>query len=49
MIETVEGELVAGDARVAIVAARFNEFITRHLLEGALFGVAAAQFSTDSN
>lgn len=34
--EELEGELVAGDARIAIVVARFNEFITRHLLDGAV-------------
>ncbi len=32
----VEGSLVAGDARFAIVASRFNAFITEKLLEGAL-------------
>ena len=32
----IEGSLVASEARFAIVAGRFNEFITRPLLEGAL-------------
>lgn len=36
MVETVEGELVVGDAKIAIVVARFNEFITQHLLDGAV-------------
>ena len=34
--EVLEGELAAGDARVAITVARFNEFITTHLLDGAV-------------
>ncbi len=36
MPNVIEGSLVASDARFAIVAGRFNEFITRPLLEGAL-------------
>ena len=32
----VEGRLVPGDHRVAIVAARFNEYIVDRLLEGAV-------------
>ncbi|MEX0886875.1 MAG: 6,7-dimethyl-8-ribityllumazine synthase [Phycisphaeraceae bacterium] len=32
----IEGELTAGDARVAIVVARFNAFITQHLLDAAV-------------
>jgi 6,7-dimethyl-8-ribityllumazine synthase len=35
-MKTIEGSLVAGKARVAIVAARFNEFITSKLVGGAL-------------
>lgn len=35
-MKTIEGKLVAGKARVAIVAARFNEFITSKLVGGAL-------------
>ena len=31
----IEGNLVARDARVAIVVSRFNSFITEHLLSGA--------------
>lgn len=30
------GSLIPGDHRIAIVVARFNEFITEHLLAGAL-------------
>jgi 6,7-dimethyl-8-ribityllumazine synthase len=30
------GSLIPGDHRVALVVARFNEFITEHLLRGAL-------------
>ena len=36
MPHTLEGHLVAGDARFAIVASRFNAFITEKLLGGAL-------------
>jgi 6,7-dimethyl-8-ribityllumazine synthase len=36
---TYEGRLDAAGLRVAIVASRFNETITRHLLEGALSGL----------
>jgi 6,7-dimethyl-8-ribityllumazine synthase len=36
MPHVIEGSLVARDARFAIVASRFNEFITRALLDGAL-------------
>lgn len=34
--EQLEGQLVAGDARIAIVVARFNELITHHMLYGAI-------------
>ena len=36
MYSTIEGNLVAGDGRIAIVVSRFNSFITEKLLEGAL-------------
>ncbi len=36
---TFEGTLVGTGLRVAIVVSRFNEFITRQLLEGALDGL----------
>ncbi len=35
-IKTVEGELVLRDARIAIVAARFNDFIVDRLVAGAV-------------
>ncbi len=34
-MKTIEGKLVAGDMRVGIVAARFNEFIVSKLIGGA--------------
>jgi 6,7-dimethyl-8-ribityllumazine synthase len=36
MPNTFEGHLSAADARFAVVASRFNDFITRALLDGAL-------------
>ncbi len=37
MSETIQGQLVADEGvRIAVVVARFNEFITKHLLEGAV-------------
>ena len=36
----IEGNLVAGDARFAIVVSRFNAFITESLLDGALDALA---------
>lgn len=46
MAEIYQGELTAPEGRFAIVVARFNEFVTKSLLEGALdtlerHGVAA--------
>ena len=35
-IKTTEGDLVVRDARFAIVASRFNEFIVESLIQGAL-------------
>lgn len=35
-IKTVEGDLAVRDARFAIVASRFNDFIVESLLKGAL-------------
>ncbi len=35
-MQVLEGKLVSQDIRVAIVAARFNEFITSKLVSGAL-------------
>ncbi|HJH62438.1 MAG TPA: 6,7-dimethyl-8-ribityllumazine synthase [Firmicutes bacterium] len=38
-MKTYSGSLVANGARIAIVAARFNEFITAKLLDGAMDGL----------
>lgn len=35
-IRTLEGDLVARDMRIAIVAARFNEFVVESLIKGAV-------------
>jgi 6,7-dimethyl-8-ribityllumazine synthase len=35
-IKTTEGDVIVRDARYAIVAARFNEFIVESLIKGAL-------------
>jgi len=35
-IKTTEGDLIARDMRVTIVAARFNEFIVESLIKGAV-------------
>ena len=35
-IETIEGQLFAGDLKIAIVAARFNDFIVDRLIGGAI-------------
>jgi 6,7-dimethyl-8-ribityllumazine synthase len=36
MYKTISGDLVVTDIRVAIVVSRFNEFINKKLLEGAI-------------
>lgn len=36
MVKIVEGSLMAKDRQFAIVASRFNDFITKQLLEGCL-------------
>lgn len=36
MVQVIEGRLLAGDDRYAIVVSRFNELVTKRLLEGAL-------------
>ncbi|MCR5755370.1 MAG: 6,7-dimethyl-8-ribityllumazine synthase [Acetatifactor sp.] len=38
-MRTFEGKLVAENMKVAVVAARFNEFITAKLLSGAMDGL----------
>lgn len=35
-----EGNIVAKDVKIGIVAARFNEFITSKLLSGAVDGLS---------
>ena len=35
-MKTIEGKLVVKDAKIAIVASRFNDFITEELISGAL-------------
>ncbi|MGD8378992.1 MAG: 6,7-dimethyl-8-ribityllumazine synthase [Gammaproteobacteria bacterium] len=35
-IKTVEGNLLAGKSRFALVASRFNSFVVEHLVDGAL-------------
>ena len=37
-MKTYEGKLVDTDIRVAVIATRFNEFITSKLLSGAMDG-----------
>ena len=36
MIHSIEGRLIAGDERYAVVVARFNDLVTRRLLDGSL-------------
>jgi len=36
MIKKIEGSLIAKDKQFAIVASRFNDFITKQLIEGCL-------------
>lgn len=40
MAKTIEGKLLGTGRKVAIIASRFNEFITARLIEGALDGLA---------
>jgi len=35
-MQTVEGKLTSGDENYAIVVARFNDLVTKRLLDGAL-------------
>lgn len=42
-----EGKLVSGSIRVGIICARFNEFITSRLLDGALDGLKRRGVSED--
>ncbi|MEE9211362.1 MAG: 6,7-dimethyl-8-ribityllumazine synthase [Phycisphaeraceae bacterium] len=36
MSGTLEGELLAGDAKIAVVVSRFNDYLTRHMLDAAV-------------
>ena len=36
MVKTIEGQLIAKGKRFAIVVSRFNDFISKRLLEGAI-------------
>jgi 6,7-dimethyl-8-ribityllumazine synthase len=36
-VNTIEGQLLAGDERFAIVVSRFNDLVTERLLAGALY------------
>lgn len=47
-MKTFEGKLVSKDIQIGIVAARFNEFITSRLLDGALDGLKRHEVSEDS-
>ncbi len=40
MAKTVEGKLLGAGRKVAIIASRFNEFITARLIDGALDALA---------
>jgi len=47
-MKTLEGDLVAQDIRVGIVASRFNEFITNKLLGGAIDALTRHGVAQDS-
>ena len=47
-MNTIEGLLVGRDRKFAIVASRFNEFITGKLLDGALDGLLRHEVDTDN-
>lgn len=47
-MKVLEGKLVAKDAKVAIVAARFNEFIVSKLIGGAVDGLTRHDISEDN-
>jgi 6,7-dimethyl-8-ribityllumazine synthase len=47
-MKTFEGNLVAGDVKIGIVAARFNEFITSKLLGGAIDGLVRHNVQDDN-
>ena len=47
MVDVREGALDGGDLRVGIAVARFNDFITRPLLDGALAALEQTGVSSD--
>ena len=47
MTKVLEGRLIAKGMRVAIIASRFNEFITAKLLSGAMDGLLRHEVSSD--
>ena len=47
-MKTFEGNIVAKDVRIGIVAARFNEFITSKLLGGAIDGLKRHNVEEDN-
>lgn len=48
MMKVLEGKLVAKNVKVAIVAARFNEFIVSKLIGGAVDGLTRHDIPEDS-
>ena len=48
MPRVIEGQLIDPGGRFAIVAGRFNEFITSRLVEGAVGGFAQVGIDTDA-
>ena len=47
-VKTIEGNLNAGDAKFAIVASRFNDFLVKPLVEGALDAIKRHGGNTDA-
>lgn len=47
MPRIIEGQLTASEARIGVVVSRFNEFITRNLLDGALEALRRHGADTD--
>lgn len=46
-MKIIEGKLVGRDLNIAIIVSRFNHFITRHLLDGALDALRRHGISDD--
>lgn len=46
-MQTIEGKTAAGDERYAIVVSRFNELVTKRLLEGAIDTLACHNVARD--